>query len=257
MLTLPFDIIDHIFSFLKSHPKALLACSRAHPLLSQIAERYRFRHIVICTGFQINSNITYSFRLSDLLRYLAETPRIANYVAVLQVELNPYQDFEGIASLLLMFPALECIMLPTPRKDSAISWKALPQNFRTAVENCLCLPTLREVHVGNTSFPLSTLDNHANINYLSLAGPPEIEPLDLKTTHPQIKSLAFEGFEHQESEFFCTWARQHILKLQKLKYDFSCHEIILEVFNICSNIEDLYLCLHREGTPRELSSRLA
>ena len=170
--------------------------------------------------------------------------------------MTPY--LEEIASLLPMFPLLECIMLPTRREDPPLFWRALPQNFRTAVENCLHLPTLQEVHVGDMSFPLSTLDNHANINYLSLAGPPEIEPLHLEITHPQIKSLAFEGFELQDSEVFCTWAKRHILKLRKLKYDFSCPEIILEVFKICGDtLEILYLYLHHEGTPRGSSSRLA
>jgi len=260
-LRVPFDVIDHIFSFLKSHPKALLACSKAHPVLSQIVERYRFHHIVIHTGV---IDFNYSFRPSGLLRRLAETPWIIKYVAILQIEFNYHQYLgpaqmtpylEEIASLLPMFPVLECIMLPTRR--SGLSWQDLPQRFRSAVENCFHLLTLQEVHVGDMYFPLSMLDNHANINYLSLSGPPEIEPVYLKTTYPQIKSLAFERFEHRYSGIFRTWAKQHIVGLQSLKYDLSCHKIILDVLEICSGtLENLYLCLQRQVTPRELSSRL-
>ena len=259
---LPFDVVEHILSFLESHPKALLACSKAHPILSQIVEKYWFRHITLRTGF---TNFTFSFTPSDMLRCLTETPRIVNYVAILEVEFIYDQDrdwmtpyLKEIASLLPMFPLLECIMLPSRRNDSALLWRDLPQNFRTAVENCLHLPTLQEVHVGDMSFPLSTLDNHANINYLSLAGPPEIEPLHLEITHPQIKSLALEGFQLHDSEVFRTWAKRHILELRRLKYDFSCPEIILEVFKICGDtLEILYLYLHREGILRGSSSRLA
>ena len=174
-MELPFDILDHIFSFLRSDPKALFACSKAHPTLSQVVEKYRFHHIIIHTGV---TDFTYSFKPFDLLRHLAKAPRIVNYVAVLQIEFDHYQYgyrmspyLEEIASLLPMFPVLEAIMLPTPH--SALLWQKFPQSFKTAVENCLHLPTLQEIHVGNMFFPLSMLDNHANINYFPLSGPPD------------------------------------------------------------------------------------
>ena len=257
-MELPFDVLDHTFSFLKSHPKALLACSKAHPVFSQIVERYRFHHIIILTGV---TEFAYSFKPSDLFMRIAETPHIVKYVAVLQVEFNYYQ-YEGedrmthyldeIARLLPLFPVLECIML----RSSSVSWqKDLPQTFKTAVENCLQLQTLQEVHIGNISFPLSILDNHANINYLSLSGPPGIEPGCPETIYPQIKFLALEGFDHGYSDVFLTWAKRHIVGLLSLKYDFSCHGMIFEVLGICSDtLENLYLCLHREGTPCQLSS---
>ena len=259
-IELPFDILDHIFSFLKSHPKALLACSKANSAFCQIVERYQFHHIIIHTG---DADSTYSFRPSDMLRHLAETPRIVDYVAVLQIEFGGIQDpkqmapyLEEIASLLPMFPVLECIRLPT-RPPTLLWQEDFPQSFRTAVENCLHLPTLQEVHVGNMDFPLSMLDNHMNINHLSLSQPPKIETEYREATYPRIKSLALEGFDHRFSEVFCTWAKQHIVGLQTLTYDFSCDKMILEVFKICSNtLENLYLCLQRQGTPGGLSSCL-
>ena len=172
-MELPFDILDYIFSFLKSDPKALLACSKAHPVLSQVVEKYQFHHIVIHTGI---TDFTYSFGPFDLRRRLAKTPRVAKYVAVLQIEFSHHQYgdrmlpyLEEIASLLPMFPVLESIMLPTRR---SLSWqKDLPRCFRKALENCLDLPTLQEIHVGNMLFPFSMLDIHANINYFLLSGP--------------------------------------------------------------------------------------
>jgi len=168
---------------------------------------------------------------------------------VAPIFLRAYLD--EIASLLPMFPVLECIMLPTLSSALKVSWQE-NQSFRTALENCFHLPTLQEVHVGDMSFPLSMLNNYANINYLALSGPPKIEPEYLETTYPQIKSLALEGFEHHYTEVFRTWAKRHIIGLQSLKYDLSCHQIILDVLEICSDtLENLHLCLHRQGTPRK------
>jgi len=168
--------------------------------------------------------------------------------------LTPY--LEEIASLLTMFPVLECIMFPTLSFAFQAVWQE--NRFRTAMENCLHLPTLQEVHVGDMSFPLSMLNNLANINYLALSGPPKIESQCLETTFPQIKSLALQGFEHRSSSVFRTWAKRHIIGLQSLKYDLSCYQIILDVFKICSDtLENLCLCFRRQGTPRKLSSRLA
>ena len=145
-------------------------------------------------------------------------------------------------------------MLPT---HSATLWwqsKHLPQRFRTAVESCLRLPTLQEVHLGDMFFPLSTLDNHANINHLSLSGPPKIEPESQKTIFPQIKSLAIEGFDNRRSLDFHTWAKQHIGELQSLSYDFSCHPIILQVLRIGSNtLQNLDVSIYREGPAGEVS----
>jgi hypothetical protein len=260
-MDLPFDILDYIFSFLKYDPNALLKCSKAHSVLSQLVERYRFRHIIIHTGV---TDFIYSFRPSDLRRHLAETPRIIQYVAVLEIEFKfydrPHQmtpSLEEIASLLPMFPKLECIAFPT--EQAAFSWQEdLPQSFRKSVENCLQLPTLQYVHVGDMSFPLSILDNHANINYLSLSGSPKIELEYRETPYPQINSLALERFGYQDSAVFRTWAKRHMIGLQSFRFDRSYHKIISEVLTISSDtLENLYLCVHRQGSPGELSSRLA
>ena len=82
--------------------------------------------------------------------------------AVLQIEFDYYQ-YEGpdqmspyleeIASLLPMFPVLEAIMLLTRR--SPLSWQRdLPQSFKTAVENCLYLPTLQDTRRQHVFRPL-------------------------------------------------------------------------------------------------------
>jgi len=45
-MNFPFDVLDYIFSFLKSHTD-LVACSKVHPSFSQVAERQLYHHISI------------------------------------------------------------------------------------------------------------------------------------------------------------------------------------------------------------------
>jgi len=256
----PYDILDHIFSFLKPHRRDLVRCSKAHPIFSQIVERYQFHHIIIKTGF---SDFAFSLTPSDLLKHLTETPRIVNFVTILQIDFDStsYREIpiehtlSEIASLMPRFPLLECIILST-RASFPDSLNDLPQSFRKALEDCLRLPTLQEVHFGNISFRLSMLDNHANINYLSLSRPPEFEPEYLETSYPQIKSLAFEGFKYyHRGDCFATWAKRHVTQLQSLKYDLSCHKMISYVLDVCSDtLENLYICITRNPREFKLSS---
>jgi len=238
-MEIPFDILDHIFSFLISHPASLVACSEAHHVFSRMAEKYRYYHIITHTG---RTYFKYNLEPSHLTKLLSDKPRIANYVRVLQVELEfpfrasqmaPY--LEQIATILPMFPVLECIVLPY--RGGTVSWKKdLPQSFRKALEVCLHLLTLREVHVsGFLDFPLSTLDNHANIDCFSLRGPPQKSEF-ADTTYPQLKSLSVKGFHDQHHHaYFGDWAIQHIAKLQSLKYDYSSDVTIPELLEICSD----------------------
>jgi hypothetical protein len=166
----------------------------------------------------------------------------------------PY--LEQIANILPMFPALKCIML---QSSCTFSWqKDLPQSFRIAVEGCLHLPTLHEVQFANLSFPLSLLNNHANITRFSVFGPSQI-PECLDTPYPQLESLSVGmGFDNSYRVPFTAWAKQHITKLHSLRYDYSSDKTILELLEICSdtlNNLDLNLGRHTsdgEGSPSRI-----
>ncbi len=244
-MEIPFEILDHIFGFLITHPASLVACSEAHHVFSRMVEKYRYYHIITHTG---RTYFKYSIEPSHLTKLLSDKPQIANYVRVLQVELEylchksemaPY--LEQIAAILPMFPVLQCIVLVAPYRGGTVSWgEDLPQSFRKAVKDCLHLLTLQEVHVsGFLDFPLSTLDSHANIDCFSLRGPPQISEF-ADTTYPQLKSLSVEGFHSQHHHtYFSAWAIQHIAKLQSLKYDYSIDysidETIPKLLEICSD----------------------
>ena len=162
------DLSFNIFSFLRSHPISLIACSETHPDFSLIAERY---HTVIHTGF---TEFAYSFKPTSLVGLIFKTPRIVNHVRVLQIEFNsgyysrsrdlitPGPLLEDIALVLSRFPLIECFMLST--MNTKLTWQNLPQSFGTAVEDCLHLPT---PHLGDLDFPSSPLDYNTYTNIFS------------------------------------------------------------------------------------------
>jgi hypothetical protein len=258
----PFDVLDYIFSFLKSDPESLVACSRAHPLLSRIVERYLYYHIVILTGigFQ-NTGQGYFLESSHLIKILSETPQIVDYVRVLQIAFSYFNNstqetrrrLEEIALILPMFPALECITLST---DGPMSWQEeLPQSFRTAVDDCLHLQTLQKLCAGVLHFPLSMLDNHPHVTCLSIDTAPHV-PDCLESTYPQLKFLSVVNLDDAYVVSFSNWAKQHIGKLESLKCeisDYSSERMVSEFLEICSDtLTCLDICLDGPSFPCEL-----
>jgi len=231
-MDIPFDILDHIFGFLITHPASLDACSEAHPVFSRMVEKYQYHHLTI-------DPVSSSF----LTKLLSDNPRIANYVRVLRIEGELGRTFfsirtvylDWIAAILPLFPVLKCIVLSL---GGMMSWKKdVPQGFRKAVEDCLRLPTLRELHIDRyiDDFPVSMLNNHANIDCFSLCGTPEVSELP-DTAYPQLKSLSITGFYEQHHHIsFSPWAKPRITRLQSLQYDYSGDDTLLELLEICSD----------------------
>jgi len=230
-MNLPFDILDHIFGFLITHPASLVACSEAHPVFSRMVEKYQYHRLTI----DLEST------RGHLMKLLSDRPRIRNYVRVLRIESYleycPIRTthFERTAAILPLFSALECIVLSiAPIR----TWERdLPQVFRKALEGCLCLPTLQELHIDHyiNDFPVSMLDSHANIDCFSLYGTPKIFTV-ADTTYPQLKSLSITGFYLNENHIsFGAWAKPRITRLQSLKYDYSSDHTLLELLEICSD----------------------
>ena len=173
------------------------------------------------------------------LKLVSETPQIVNYVRVLRIELHNIQmasNLEVIASILPMFPLLECIRLTKTFLHHIFWQEDLPQSFRTAVENCLHLPTLRMIHVDIANFPLYLLDNNLNIDCISFSGPgrPEIPEAPHSTTRfLQLRSLDVSGVRNP-FRFFDSWAKQRIVKLQSLKHGYD-QTVLEQIFDICSD----------------------
>ena len=256
----PFDVLDSIFGFLKSHPDSLVASSKAHPILSQAIERHLYYHVRFrtCSESSPHGIAGYTLEPSHLIKLLTKTPHLVNYIRILQIDFRDFislnqetsQILQHITSVLPMFSMLECMILVAP--SDFISWKQLPLAFRTAVENCLRLSTLQRLHVGELDFPLSILEKNVNINCFSLSGYPKI-PDCSDDTNLQLTALSFDGINFTPPfTNFTTWAKRHITNLQSLKCNYSDEKIILELLEVCSdtlNRLDLLLEL-----PCELSS---
>jgi hypothetical protein len=237
---LPFDILDYIFSLI-SDSGSLVACSKAHPSFSTIAEKHLYFHIIIPTSTDIvlEGPGPYFLEPSHLVKLISETPQIVNHVRVLHIAFSgqarsaEMSSYEEIALILPMFPALEFIALTTLY---AFSWQdALPQILKTAVEDCLRLPTLRLVHVGDLQFPLSMLNSNAHIDFFSLSQSLQMPDFpDDTDSHLQLKSLVVEDIETKYRPSFSTWAKRHIVNLQCLSCDYSDDQTVLELLQVCS-----------------------
>ena len=254
MTDLPFDILDHIFGLLRSDPKSLIACSKAHPDFTPIVEKHRYYHTIVHARFTI---FPYTFKPIRLMKLISASPSIVRHIRVLEIEFNNRlpsdlmnRFLEDIAWLLPRFPAIECLMLSTEYTDS--SWSKLSKSFIIALEDCLHLPTLRELHVGQSDFPLSLLDEHTNINLLSLSENPQITEY-LDTTYPQLKSLSVAMTHHCGP--FITWANPRIGNLQTLEFYYLDDEIFLNLLESCSGtLENLYINFVSSSSTCELSS---
>jgi len=255
----PYDILHYIFSFLKSNPEPLIACSNAHPSFSPIVEKHLYYHITIQTSSEYRTS-PYGYHLepSQLLELLSESPQIANHVRVLQLTFSEHYSnrdmdkYEQIARILPLFPLVKCIML---RSLYRISWQTgLPQTFRMAVENCLRLPTMQEIHIGtDLIFPLSLLNKHADITCLSFSALPQM-PDQPDDTYPplQLKSLIFGCLHDKYYDSISTWTKPHITTLRSLQCGYSREQMILEFLDVCSgtlNNLDLEVRAPCEGVP--------
>jgi hypothetical protein len=135
-------------------------------------------------------------------------------------------------------------------------WTELPHSFRTAVEGCLYLPTLEEVHVGHLEqFPLSILDNHTNINLFSLSNTTPKIPEYSETIYPQLKSLSVQDNQLPYCyKPFSTWANRHIGNLQSLEFNCAYFELTgLKFLKGCSDTLE-NLCITFWSNKCELSS---
>ena len=235
-MELSFDILDYIFGFLRHDTESLIACSRADFVFSPIVERHLYYHIIILVHTSTDFETTghgYCLKPTDLIKRLSETPHIVDHVRVLQITHSDYQSYpemyEEITPILPKFSLLECFTL-----SSFLKWQGLCQScqsLKKAVEDCLRLPMLQEVHIGIAEFPLSMLHNHANINCLSLSESPKTP--EFNDSCLQLKSLTIEDFDYRP---FSTWAKRHIIGLHSLKCEYSNEKLVLDFLEICSGI---------------------
>ena len=224
------EILDHIFSFLVSHRETLIACSK-DPVLSSIVKRHLHYHLIVNIGNHNRETASnYALKPDHLAKLISEDPRILYSVRVLQIQLELdrtscqfwmpgapaviAKHLDGFASLLLMFPVLERIMLTGTSEDCPWYW---PDAFRTALEDRLSLPTIKEVHIeGVKDFSFSLLDNCNNLKNLSLFGPFVRMDHHSVSTLPRLQSLSLSNTFFIDPPFMA-WIKSHINELRSLK----------------------------------------
>ena len=114
-MELPVELLDKIFSFLTYYPRSLRACSDAHPIFTQIVQKYLYYHCNITpfTLTQSDDDGGYSQVPSRISKLLSETPQIVDYIRILEVSVERYRLAKyGVTPIFLKFCALQCIKLP-------------------------------------------------------------------------------------------------------------------------------------------------
>lgn len=229
-MDLSVEVIDHIFSFLKSSARSLLACSNAHPILAQIVERHLYHHVIITTtSHQSNGLGGYNLKTPHLIKLLFRKPKIVDSVRILEFSFQSDDgsclQVEYIAPILSKFHALRCIKL-TANIDT--NFLRMPISFRAALEDCLRLPALQEAHFVKLQLPISE-SALPNITHLSFTGLGSLQPSGCTDSpFPQLESLSVSTIYPPLG-----WVKH--LELQSLTCHYSNEKIVEKWLRICPN----------------------
>lgn len=229
----PVEVLDHIFSFIKSDSGSLSACSSAHPMFAQIVERYFYHHIVIIpsTSYPSDHLSGYTLELSHIIKLLSDIPKIVDYVHIL--EFRRFHSIEDIAPIMFKFHAVQCIKL-TFRPNPGMS--SMPRHFKTALEDCLRSPALREVHIVDLRyrFPITILNDLPNITRLSLSGSFEPSTCCIDGPFPRLESFSLSRFTLCSRPGNFHWGN-HIVRLRSFTCEYSNEEFLQKFLQKCSD----------------------
>ena len=202
-MSLPTEILDLILSFLQEDNAALRACSRSHPILSQLAERYAYAHITVNEEATIESGIQAGFKLTVVL---SRRPHVANYVRSLEIKITSSWCLSF--SIFPSLPFLTKITLSS--RDGFSQWWSLPESFRKEVIGALHLPSIKGISImWITGFPLSVLNGCNKVKHLTLEGctldgVDRIAPDDVN--RPLLESLSIKACDKESLDRLINWA---------------------------------------------------
>ena len=167
---LPVEILDYIFSYLDVH--SLKASSKAHPVLSHIAERHLYVRITLQNHEEYNSSDSWlSLEVGQLSDLLSERPRIANYVLFLAINIGedddklfPFLD-SAIPSILARLLKLRMVVLncsSTMEFFTSRKYPNLPEDFCLSLAKSFELISMKKVKFYGIKIPLSLLHRCGN-----------------------------------------------------------------------------------------------
>ena len=177
----PYASSRNIFSWLDY--RSLEASSAAHPLFSDIAERYLYADIVLGRSASVT--------ITQLLNLFSERPHIASRVFSLTIAISSnysltYENLEAYPPVISLLQNLRKITIEHPHEF----WSILPQSFRLSLETSLRWSSIQELGVtGFIVIPLSLLHNCKGIKILKLKGCIIYDLGDLELNSPHDRSL--------------------------------------------------------------------
>ena len=239
-LSVPPEIIDHIFSFLQSDPTTLAICSHTHPNLSSFAERFLYADVVVFDdeGKIDDKDNRQIFLAAKLHKLLIDSPHIANYIRKLEICLSS-SAAAGVAPILPMLLWLDGISITA---NFYGQWQSLSTEFRDAFTNRLSSPlsVLKEVSIIYFDhFPLRIFDTCKTIKSIGLHSWTADEH-DLQVMPPVLDSLSLRSWRpHSLDSGFMDWARKRVHSLHFLLFHSSnrraVNEVLPELLRLCSN----------------------
>jgi len=198
-MQLSIEVVDHILSFLQSDPVSLKACYNSHPLLSQLAERHQFAHVVLD---DFNTRDTFGFESSEFTKIIHRRPHIAAYVRSIEMKVVEYS--QELSSILSMMTLLRKVKL-----YGGGQWQSIPEHFRQAFLDCTHLRSMEDVTIGRLSdFPLFALYNIKRLTlcqWLDYEYPPNTTMDDSVAHKFQLDSLSLTDFERDSLRKVIAW----------------------------------------------------
>ena len=260
-MSLPDDVLDHIFGFLQSDFHVLKACSQSHPKFIPLVKRHLYANIALYIRSPSDTFIVISghrLRTAEFISLLSNDPYITNYIRRLEVNiifcLPLVTGLENMASILSM-----CSLVKTVTFTSRYTtWLSLPENFRLAVLNCLNLPSMRSVSIILVyGFPLAALSSSKSVKSLTLCdwtpGPGFIPET---SRHPLLEHLAIQDCSCEAVQTIMAWVKPGNLRSLEIT-PLASHNVeqLSKFYSSCSNtLTDLSLDIKSECKSLSFSS---
>jgi len=194
--SLPIELLDQIFYFLRDDPPALRASADVNQSFADIVEKHMYHHVTLGRP---------EMTAAQLSKILVNSPHIITYIKSLRISLSrtrfysfllgpPPQggEFPPILPQLLHLTALSLYV----DKKIGFPWSHIHSDFQSSFLTCIRSPTLVDVSIKwVTAFPLSLLEESPQLKSLSLIGPFSSSGLSVKqsvVTFPNLQSLTIE-----------------------------------------------------------------
>jgi len=228
-MLLPTDVVDHILSFLQSDITTLETCSRSHPTLSKLSERYIYAKVTLHNDKWIVIPDGLTEKISKFAKIIAKNPNIAKHVRNLKVYVDDNVNsnkttatyLNNVASMLPTFSRLKKITLSGFGRGSCMSWHTLPVTFCQAFQHLLRVQCIEDVSILYAHFlPLSLLNDCKTLR-LTLHF-----CLDIQYDKGFIEDQPYQPLEHlyiqycyEEMEKIASWVQLRSLRSLRVTLD--------------------------------------